>query len=96
MGYRFLYALLPVFLLFGCGYRLSVLQGLPYEQSDIKSISVGSSREDVYRILGSPNFFDPFHASCEGYFHKHSAMHQQYVLWLCFDDSGRVISSTSS
>ncbi len=87
---------LPAFLLFGCGYQLSVVQGLPSRQSDVKSVAVGSSRVDVHQILGSPNFFDPFHAGCEGYFYKHSATHQQLVLWVCFDDSDRVVSSTSS
>ncbi|WP_092402107.1 outer membrane protein assembly factor BamE [Candidatus Ichthyocystis sparus] len=95
LNYCFLSTVL-LFLLSGCGYQLAVMQGIPDDKLSFASVTFGTTRSDVYHLLGSPNITDPFHEDCEGYFYKYSTTHTQRFLWVCFDENDKVDSVYSS
>ena len=54
-------ALITVFALPGCVYRIDIQQGNVLEEEDINQVEVGMSRSAVQFLLGTPMIADSFH-----------------------------------
>ena len=52
----------------GCLYKMDIYQGNVLDQEQIDQIETGMSKNQVLRILGSPQLTDPFHSQRWDYY----------------------------